>query len=79
MSWKDIAPEGVYPIPGANAFFLEPCRIITSSYAHFSALPHLYYSRSFFLSPANKSCPPPPHHHHQQTDNTELKEEEEEE
>ncbi|KAI5076560.1 hypothetical protein GOP47_0008625 [Adiantum capillus-veneris] len=49
MSWEERAPEGVYPIEGANAFFLEPSRIISSNYFYFSAIPHRYYSRSFFL------------------------------
>ncbi|KAH7293353.1 hypothetical protein KP509_28G021900 [Ceratopteris richardii] len=49
MSWDELAPDGVYPIAGANALFLEPCRMISSAYAHYFALPHRYYSRSFFL------------------------------
>lgn len=53
MSWRTIAPTGVYLIPEANAVFLEPCRIITSAYSHFFVLPHLYYRRSFFLSTGN--------------------------
>lgn len=48
--WNEIAPDGIFPIPGGNAVFLEPCRMISSSYSHHFALPSLYYCRPFFLS-----------------------------
>lgn len=44
-------PDGVVPIPGANAVFLEPSLIISSAYSHFTLLPSLYYSRSSNASP----------------------------
>eukprot|EP01018_Ginkgo_biloba_P031858 Gb_04122 [translate_table: standard] len=46
---------GIYQIPNANALFVDPVRILNSSYNNFSISPALYYSRSLPCLPKFES------------------------